>query len=466
MPRGKPDGLPPCDTTAEEAVIAAVFLDPSTLDKCISGHLQPEDFYRSQNGEVLGACFEAWEDSLEPTIIVVSGILERHGYKSPVEGSWGDYLTEIVSRHFTAVGVEAHITIVRNTARLRKTIEAAGEIAKLASTSSNPVDVLQTGIGLLGKQLTARDSGLEPPILGNLDPPKGPDWKIPVLDRYTFGQVPGHFTLVAGPSGEGKSMFCSQIVKGFCEQGGRAIVFTTEMTTNEWFSRMAHGIAGVPKHKNKWETLNRPYTDIQKTSLADAEHTVMGYDIFASNRRISAIGIAAAVRTMNYERRVGLVIVDYLQLLEFPEGMSAEVLKGATGILKNLAQEVGCHVIAVSQLNRASQAEMRSRDSFKVKCVVDPDKSFALPFKEAMTGGAIEADADYIVMLAKHRDCENHQEVCLVKNRHGGDGHSMMIPDFGLSRFRNMSIAEIEHAAHGDMTYYRDMCRDQGHMDE
>lgn len=102
----------------------------------------------------------------------------------------------------------------------------------------------------------------------------------------------------------------------------------------------------------------------------------------------------------------------------------------------------------------------------KAKCIVDPTKSFPLPFKEAMTGGAIEADADLVVMLSKHRECElegnKHQEIVIAKNRHGGDGHSMMIPDFALSQFRTMSQAEIDHAAHGDMGLFHAIMEDQG----
>ncbi len=122
-------GLPPHDVAAEEAVIAALLLDAESYPRVLP-LLQPSDFFREQNSWCYEACLALADRGEAITIPTLAHELERAGRLDAMGGE--PYLAELVGRHFSAVGVEAHARIVARDALYRRLIQAAGQIAQTA----------------------------------------------------------------------------------------------------------------------------------------------------------------------------------------------------------------------------------------------------------------------------------------------------------------------------------------------
>ena len=453
-------GLPPHDESVEEAVIAALLLDGSALAR-VMPILEPRDFFRDEHRWAYEAALALSERNEEITIPSLCHELDRAGHLVDIGGEGA--LFEISGRHFTAIGVESHARIVARDARFRAMISAAGEIARLAYKGGpDAARVLAEAQGLLGGLVQRRDLGLE--HLGEIetDDPAGAPWGIPALDRYTMGLAPGQLSIIAGRTASGKSMLAAQVAKNCAEQGGKVLIFTMEMSAGEYQRRMAHAISGVPK---RFSVHGVPYTDAEIAHLDTAKATVAGWKVWASARSgVTVPIIAAAARLAEAEGHTDLIVVDYLQLMGLPNGDITEAagLKQITADLKSLAVEIGCHVVVVSQMNRAAHAELRGKQVGNYKCIVT-DNPFPEPFVEGLMGGAVENDADLVVMLQRHTNCPmlNHMEVCIVKNRNGVPGHGMMIDNYALCRLESLTDNQCLSLANGDVSIYRALRIDQ-----
>jgi replicative DNA helicase len=456
------DRLPPHSVDAEEAVLGAILVEPSVLDKCTIAGLLAEDFFREHHGWVYSAAIACRDAGLDPGIITVAAELNKQGKLDEAGGEL--LLVTLASGCLTPIGVETHIKMVNDTSRLRRTLVAAGQIAQLAYSEEDPSAVLEKAQSLIGGLVRVKDSGLEKLTGAHVEQAEGPEWGIPAIDSVTMGMAPGRMTIIAAPTGQGKSMLSGQIVRQFANTGGRAAIFTMEMSNQEYLSRMAHALSGVRMRSSKSDPA---FTPFEQGQLDEARSVIDKWDLYSSDKSsVSANGLVASVRALAIERPVGLVLVDYLQLMARggdAHSNDAEALKAITGALKSLAMEVGCHVVVVSQMNRASLSEMRRRESSLGECIITEEK-FPLPFAESLMGGAVENDADLLVMLQRHpgEHCYNHVEVCVVKNRNGITGHSMMISNYALARLETMDLFAVGRAASGDLYKHRALLKDQG----
>jgi replicative DNA helicase len=460
------EGLPPCDISAEEAVIAAILLDQDAIAR-VRPLIEAKDFFREQSGWCYAAAC-ALDDRSEPiTIPMIAHELADAGKLDAIGGE--PWLVELAGSHFTSIGVEAHAGIVARTARYRLLLQAGGQIAQLASQGGPDAShVLAASIGLLNGLVTDADTGLEKLGLGGIDDPPGTSWGIPILDRRTMGMRPGEMMIVAGGVGEGKSMLAGQIARNVAERGGRVVIWSTEMTNHRYELRMAHAISAIRAIDNMYD---KPHTPIERESLAAGMSKVNAMDIFSASASGKSVGmISAATRLLGAKKQVDLVVVDYLQQLSLPKSdTDAGALKSATGALKRLAIELGCAVIVVSQTGRAAQTEMRGKESAKLTCVISGE-SYPKPFKEAMMGGAIEADADLIVQIQRHF-CQppsvhelsgQHMQIVITKNRNGREGGGMAWADFGRCRFLFLTQDDCYRIAGTNMGLARALLVDQG----
>jgi len=455
--------LPPHSVEAEEAVLGAVLVDSSAMDACLLARLEPADFFRDQNRWVYDAMWSCLEEGIPPTVTTVIHVLGRTGKLDEVGGE--PFVAKLWGATLTAIGVEAHIKVVQDCAKRRRVIQEAGWLAQRAYEKGPAADVIRLGLEGLGKLLSERDAGMTD--LGFVDDDEdqsGANWYIPVLDKVTRGMSPGQMTILAGQSGLGKSMVAAHIVRACAEQGGRVAVFSLEMGEKEYKRRLVTALSGVERRQSKWEQEHRPYSPADLANIETARGIVQGWGIYCKDKPgVTLQEVAASVRTMNAEKHVDLVVVDYLQLMGGQDSdNAAQSLKNITGGLKSLAMEIGCHVLAVSQMNRAGLGEMRSKESKKESCIITGE-DYSIPLKEFLMGGAIENDADLCVMLANHAKCpEKHIEVCVVKNRNGQDGHGMVFSQFNLCRIGIADDKMCYDVAQGDLAMAHALRIDQG----
>ena len=461
-----PDVLPPHDVSAEEAVIAALLLADDAIAHVLP-IVEAADFFREEHKWAYEAAIALYNRNEAITVPTIAHELERAGRLDAIGGEGA--LIDIQGRHFTAIGVESHARIVARDARYRRMIQAAGQIARLAYEGGpDAARVLAAAMGLLGNLVEERDLGLV--TLGDLPSREraGIPWGIPALDRYTMGMPPGEITIAAGGVGSGKSMFAAQAVRNCAYAGGSAIVFTMEMSAEAYQARMAHAIASVRK---PYSLLESPLTEVEQALVDQAKATIRGWNVQASERGgVTVPSIRAALTLANAQRHIDLVVIDYLQLMGMPgDGeVSAANLKRVTGELKRLAVDEQCHIIVVSQMNRASQTEMRSKQGMTYKCAIT-DEPFPAPFKEALMGGAVEGDADLVVMIQDHTQCRdglgrslNHIEVCITKNRNGVEGHGLLFRNYNMCRLDVLTEKDCFDIAGGDLGMARRLRIDAG----
>lgn len=445
-----PDILPPHDVSAEEAVIAALLLADDAIAHVLP-IVEAGDFFRDEHRWAYEAAVALYNRNEAITVPTIAHELERAGRLDAIGGEGA--LIDIQGRHFTAIGVESHARIVARDARYRALISAAGKIANLAYKGGpDAAAVVAEGIALVGALVKGRDVGLQ--RLGEvaLSDVEGARWGIPALDRYTLGLVPGQLTIVAGRTGSGKSMLAAQMVRNCAQAGGKALIFTMEMGNGEYQRRMAHALSGVRK---RFSNYGDPYTDVEQGLLKDAEAEIAGWQVWSSDRSAITVPIiAAAARLSRAEGEIDLIVIDYLQLMGLPDNDTTEAaaLKQITATLKSLAVELQCHIVVVSQMNRSSHSEMRGKQTAQLKCIVT-DNAYPEPFVESLMGGAVENDADLVVMLQRHTNCPtlNHMEVCIVKNRNGISGHGMMLDEYAMCRLRPLTESECFDLAGGSL---------------
>lgn len=423
--------------------------------------VEPRDFFRDEYRWSYQAAIALAGRHEEITIPTLSHELSRAGHLDEMGGEAAIF--EMVGHHFTAIGVESHARIVARDARYRALIDAAGTIAQLAyKGGADAGGVLATSMGLLGKLVERRDIGLE--RLGELQLTEatGMKWGIPALDRFTMGLAPGQLSIFAGRTASGKSLLAAQVAKNCAEAGGKAMIFTMEMSSGEYQRRIAHSVAGVPK---RYSVYGREYTDVELDALQRATDTIATWDLWASSRPAVTVPIiSAAARLSEAEGHIDLIVVDYLQLMGLTDDTASEAsnLKQITASLKELAVEIGCHVVLISQMNRAAHSEMRGKQGGQLKCIIN-DNPFPEPFVEGLMGGAVENDADLVVMIQRHTNCPgmNHMEVVLVKNRNGTPGHGLMMDRYEMCRFESLSEKDCFDLAGGDLDLGRRLRVDQ-----
>jgi replicative DNA helicase len=230
---------------------------------------------------------------------------------------------------------------------------------------------------------------------------------------------------------------------------------------------MAHALSAVRK---RYSSYGDPYTSVENMRLDVARATISTWQVWSSARSgVTVPIIAAAARLAEAEGHVDLIVVDYLQLMALTDRDATEAagLKQITADLKGLAVELGCHVIVVSQMNRAAHTEMRGKAGSQLKCAIT-DNPFPEPFVEGLMGGAVENDADLVVMLQRHSNCPtlNHMEVVVVKNRNGVPGHGMMYDRYDLCRLEPLTEKDCFDLAGGDLNASRRLRIDAGLLRE
>lgn len=463
------DGLPPHDIAAEEAVIAAILLDDDALPR-VRAIVRPEDFFREHNGWAFEAACAIAERGEEVTIQTLAHELERMDKDSPY--GWVSEFVELAGKYFTAVGVEAHAKIVARDAYYRRMIQAAGEIASLAYEGGpEPRHVMSESMGkLLGIRETYDSSAPKRMGWANvLTDEVGVPVGVPAIDKYIDGVcVPGRLVTLAGPSGFGKSLMAAQIARAVAEQGKSVFIASMEMDEKEYEWRLIQQVCGVRKKRRSL------LTEQEQQDVMDAQAYIETLPItFWNKARITLEDIQSQAMITQADSGLDLLVIDYLGLMQLPgssRDSEASRIGKITSSLKQLAVDLKIQVLLLSQMNRSSAYELRSRDALKNECLLTNEK-YPVPFIEALKGSSsVEQDSDHVVFMAKHPGCldqhgnaRKHISIVVAKNRHGETGQSLMVEDFARAQFRQMTEDEIYKVAHGDMHRVKMLRIDQGY---
>ncbi len=417
--------VPPHDIEAEQAILGCMLTDRDSVISAIEV-LKEDAFYREDNRAIYSAILGLYAKSEPIDIITVKAELVENGNFERVGGL--EYLASLPERVPTTANVEKYIKIVDEKAMLRNLINMSNELVALGYDETEEVDrimdmaekkVFELSQKKNAKGYTAIKDVLVESFakLEELYNQKGKISGIPTgfadLDYRTSGLHNSDLIIVAARPAMGKSAFAINIATNIAVQSGKAVaLFNLEMSKEQVGNRILCSEAMVDSNKIRTGQVE----DEDWVKLASTLGRLSEAPIYIDDTAgISIMEIRAKCRKLKLEKDIGLVVIDYLQLIQGSGKKNSsreQEISEISRSLKILAKELDIPVIALSQLSRG----VEKRD----------DKRPML--SDLRESGAIEQDADIVIFLYRddyyNEDSpkKNVAEIILAKHRGGSTG--------------------------------------------
>jgi replicative DNA helicase len=404
----------PNSIEAEQATIGAILVDGDAIYKVLKVGVQPDDFYRLEHQEIMRAATQLANDHFPVDIITVMEELRRIGKLDMVGGQ--TYLMQLAVSVPNAVNVEYYAKIVKKKAKQRELIKAGADISSLGFDDTASFDDLMSNAfqRLLNVVEVGHDNfyvSLKEVLNDLLEKIKtryekkgkfsGIESGFPSLDRITSGFQNSDLIIIAARPGVGKTSIALNMIAHIAVDNGIPVaLFSLEMSRNQIMEKMLSFVSGVEIAKIRTGFL----------SESDWNKLVNGYiflyeaPIFIDDSpRNTLTDIKVKSKMLKAEHNVGIIFVDYLQLIHAEAKFENRVLEigEITAGLKSLAKELNVPIIVLSQLSRSIE-----RRENKTPVLSD--------FRES---DSIEQDAD-VVMFLHNPDEENKEQVELIIAKH------------------------------------------------
>jgi len=420
------EGLaPPQAIEAERSVLAALMLEEAAIGRVIE-HLDPAAFYRTGHRKIYEAAVALYGRSERVDLITLTEELRKRGDLEAVGGA--ATLAQILEYATTTANLEQYIRIIHSKAVLRALIRAAGEIQQEAYAGADEtphiLDRAEQRIFAITDQrvregfVPLRDL-LKPAFehIQHLFERKvlvtGVDTGYDDLNKLTSGFQNSDLIIIAGRPGMGKTSFALNIAENAAIRGRTPVaVFSLEMSKEQLVQRLLCSQAEVPLHRLR----NGYLSNEDWPRLTTAAGLLTSAPIFIDDSAaVTVMEVRAKCRRLRAEGRLGMIVIDYLQLLR-PSGPSenrVQELSVITRSLKQLAKELNVPVVALSQLSR--QVETR-------------DKSGRPQLSDLRESGSIEQDADLVMFVYRevvyNRDTPEpgKAQIIVAKQRNGPTG--------------------------------------------
>ena len=443
--------LPPHSIEAEQSVIGGLLLENEALDK-IADILSAADFYQHDHKTIFEHIVKLIEKNRPADIVTVAESLESTAELSQIGGI--AYLGALAQNTPTAANIRRYAEIVRERHVMRKLVTVGSGIAESAY-SPNGRDAQQLLDEAESKIFQIAEGGqrsgqgfqdikvLLPQVAERIDMLFSRDNPSDVtglptgfsdLDSMTSGFQGGDLVIVAGRPSMGKTAFSINIAENVALDTGLPVaIFSMEMASTQLAMRMIGSVGRLDQHRMRTGKLEDEDWEKLTTALGKLNEAPIFIDEGAA---LSSFDVRARSRRLHRQcGKLGLIVVDYLQLMAAPAGRQGE--NRATEIseisrsLKALAKELDCPVVALSQLNRS--VEQR------------PDKRPVM--SDLRESGAIEQDADLILFI--YRDevynpdstDKGTAEIIIAKQRNGPIGRVRLTFIGEHTRFENFANA-------------------------
>ena len=359
------DRIPPQNLEAEQYVIGSMLIDKNAIIKVLE-ILRPESFYRDAHRFIFDAMLELFDKGEPIDLITVTEHLRKINKLDAVGGS--AYVGDLLNSVPTAANIEYHAKIVEEKYILRKLIEAGTNI--VASGFEDPEDidlvldraekqVFDIALKRVREGFHKIDSVLKKvldkidKLYGKADPITGAPTGYPDLDNMTAGFQPSDLIIIAARPSVGKTAFALNMALNMAIKKKIPVaIFSLEMSKDQLAQRMLCSEAEIDAQKLRTATL----PDAGWKKLTRALGKLSEAPIYVDDTpSASSTEIRAKARRLKIERGLGLVIVDYMQLMRGGRRSENRVqeMSEIARSLKTLARELDVPVIAISQLSRA-----------------------------------------------------------------------------------------------------------------
>ena len=431
----------PHSIESELALLGSIILRPPALDN-VSDIIQPGDFYKAGHRKVYEAMLGLSKKGEAIDFVTITAWLEKAEALEQAGGM--EFLSELTENVPTSHNIRSYAKIIADKARLRALLEAAWGIIEEGYTSKRDVSeileeaehkIFEVGQREIQSTLTSMDD-IVIQSMTHLDQFSeggqtftGVPTGFSKLDDLTNGLQKGELTVIAARPSMGKSAFAFNIATNVAIGSGLPVViFTLEMSAVSCGVRMLCSQAGVDIQKlRNGEATTEDFKDFTRAAAMLSEAPIFIDDAGL----IGTDEIRAKCRRMKARHDIGLVIIDYLQLLKVRRGVEnrEQQISDMSRSLKALAKELNVPVVCISQLNRA----VENREDKRPRLA------------DIRESGAVEQDADMIAFIYRHEyyhedDEESHgkAEVILAKNRNGPTGKVEIQFDKRFARFRDL----------------------------
>lgn len=390
--------LPPQSLEAEQSVLGALMLEETAWDKAAE-IVTEADFYRRDHRLIFKAIAQLANESKPRDALTVSETLNRMGELEEAGGM--AYLGEIVKNTASASNVGAYAEIVRERSVLRQLIRASYEISDAAyqpqgATSDEILDQAERKIFAIAEQQTKGEGpqAIRPllakavsrieQLFSSNDALTGLSTGFADLDERTSGLQKADLVIVAARPSMGKTTFAMNLVENVLLGGAPVLVFSMEMPADSIVMRMLSSLGRIDQtrvrsgklEEEDWPRLTSTMAMLNEQKLfVDDTPALSPTEVRARARRVARENGGA----------LGLIMVDYLQLMRVPglENNRVAEISEISRSLKALAKELNCPVIALSQLNRSLEQRPNKRPVMS----------------DLRESGAIEQDADIIMFI-------------------------------------------------------------------
>ncbi len=446
--------VPPHSIEAEQAVLGGLLIDPNSWDQ-VADKITAIDFYRHDHGRIFNAVKDLSEKQDKPhDVLTVAEWFDQRGELEDIGGMM--YLGALAKETPTAANIKAYADIVRERSVLRQLVKVGTEVSGAAyapegRTSKELLEFAESSIFQIAEQETREKSGFQGidgllkstvDRIGELYEQEegltGISTGFADFDRRTSGLQDGDLIIVAARPSMGKTSFAMNIAENASIESGKAVaIFSMEMPAESLVMRMMSSLGRIDQSKVRSGKLD----DEDWPRLTSAVGILSNAKMFIDDTGgLSPGEMRARCRRLAREHDLGLIVIDYLQLMQIPgykEGRTNEISEISRS-LKALAKELSVPVIALSQLNRSLEQR--------------PDKRPVM--SDLRESGAIEQDADVIVFIYRdeyyNEDSEykGTAEIITGKQRNGPTGKDRLTFLGQYTRFENWI-----NEGYGDMGY-------------
>ncbi|MHB0913898.1 MAG: replicative DNA helicase [Armatimonadota bacterium] len=406
------DRVPPQNLEAEQSTLGSMMIDHGALEKGVD-MLRPEDFYREAHNQIFDALISLAERNEPVDIVTVQEELRGRKKLEAVGGT--EYLMALIDSVPTSSNLEHYAKIVEEKAILRRMIDACSQIISLSHGQVDEVEGLVDQAERLIFQISQKRMGdyfsplsvLAHEAFERIETQYNEKTEISglktgftQLDKITAGLQKSDLIIVAARPSMGKTAFCLDIARHTAIQQKQPVaIFSLEMAKEQLTVRLICSESKVDSHRLRTGHIN----DSDWRPLADGVGRLYTAPIYIDDSTgASALQMRAKCRRLKAEHGLGLIVIDYLQLMQSSrrtENRTQEIGEIARS-LKGLARELQVPVIALSQLSR--NVEQR------------PNKRPML--SDLRESGSIEAEADVVMFL--YRDSYYKEKEIMV----GEDG--------------------------------------------
>jgi replicative DNA helicase len=435
----------PWSNDAEQAVLGAMLLDQ---DAALRGAqlLTDEMLYREAHRRLFRAMVALTERRTIIDHVTLRDELTRRGELEAIGGY--DYIAELADVVPTAANLEYHARIVRERAILRRLIETATGIITEAydghTTASELLDLAESRIFQVSQQ--RRDEGFTRlkemlwPTMERIETLQksgksitGVPSGFTDLDNLTSGFQSGELSIVAARPSMGKTALVLNVATHAAVEGFGVAIFSLEMSKEALVQRMLTAEARVDSQLVRRGMLR----DFDYTKLARAAGVLQSCPMWIDDTpALTLLEMRSKARRLKAESDIGMIVVDYLQLMRSPEYADNRVqeISDISRSLKGLAKELAIPVLALSQLSRASEQRGGERKPI---------------LSDLRDSGAIEQDADLVIFIHRpeyyDREDESKRgvaEIMLAKHRNGPTGDIHLRFNREYTRFDNLTQRE------------------------